>query len=52
MMDLNQINAFFHELELAAQVFCKLKFRKFQKKTTVLEALFNKVADVQACNLI
>ena len=27
-------------------------FRKFYRKTPVLESLFNKVADLQACNFI
>ena len=31
---------------------CSSKFRKFYKKTLVLESLFNKVAGRQACNFI
>ena len=31
---------------------CSLKFRKFHRKTPVLESLFNKVAGLQACNFI
>ena len=29
---------------------CSERFRKFHRKTPVLVSLFNKVADVQACN--
>ena len=29
-----------------------LKFRNIHRKTTVLQSLFNKVADFRACNLI
>ena len=31
---------------------CSEKFRKFHRKTTVLESLFNKVAGLKACNFI
>ena len=31
---------------------CSLKFRKFHRKTPVLESLFNKVAGLQACKFI
>ena len=31
---------------------CSLKFRKFHRKTPVLESLLNKVAGLQACNFI
>ena len=31
---------------------CSEKFHKFQRKTPVLESLFNKVAGLQACNFI
>ena len=29
---------------------CFVRFGKFHRKTTVIESLFNKVADLQACN--
>ena len=31
---------------------CSYKFRKFYRKTLVLESLFNKVEDLEACNFI
>ena len=31
---------------------CSSKFRKFHRKTPVLESLFTKVADLKACNVI
>ena len=31
---------------------CSLKFRKFYRKTPVLQSLFNKVAGLKTCNFI
>ena len=49
-----------HQLNEALMIFifrsnqwrCSEKFRKFHRKTTVLESLFNKVAGLKACNFI
>ena len=31
---------------------CSEKFRKFRRKTSILESLFNKVAGFQTCNFV
>ena len=36
----------------ALQKSCSFKFRKLYRKTPVLESLFKKIADLQACNFI
>ena len=52
---LNQMRRNSHIYVTSSHRRCSLKkgvLKKFQRKTSVLKSLFNKIADLQACNLL